>query len=359
LVSEHHYLENANLVGERLCYVVEYRRQWLALLGWSSAAYHVRARDTWIGWNDNQRRGRLHLVANHARFCLLEAAEQYPQLAGRALALKRECLAADWQAAYGHPIVWVESFVDTQLFRSTADKASGWRALDYTAGFWVDCDRDGDLDLYVANGAAGGDVLSKNSFYQNQGDGTFLKLTSGLVLPLISEWGYYDLPVWVDIDNDGWQDLFLVKTGNSRNDLYRSNGGRGFIKVTLDLLVMELDSHWGDAAWADYDNDGDLDVFLTTARGGQSTGPVAQFRNDGLGHFTKMTTNDVGTLVTEQVNTYACCWGDYDNDGWLDLHIANGWDGADLCPDLLCHNNGDGSFTKVTTGSPVTELGAG
>ena len=62
LVSEQHYLENANLVGERLCYGVEYRGQWLALLGWSSAAYHVRARDTWIGWNDNQRRGRLHWV---------------------------------------------------------------------------------------------------------------------------------------------------------------------------------------------------------------------------------------------------------------------------------------------------------
>ena len=232
-------------------------------------------------------------------------------------------------------------------------------ALRSSAGTWVDYDRDGDLDLFVGNGAAGGDVLSKNSFYQNQGDGTFLKLTSGLVLPLINEWGYYDLPVWVDIDNDGWQDLFLVKTGNSRNALYRNNGGRGFIKVTDDPLVMELDSHWGDAAWADYDNDGDLDVFLTTARGGQSTGPVALFRNDGLGHFTKMTTNDVGTLVTEQVNTYACCWGDYDNDGWLDLHIANGWDGADLRPDLLYHNNGDGSFTKVTTGSPVTELGAG
>src|SRR5674476_1437966 len=63
LVSQHHYLENANLVGERLCYVVEYQGQWLALLGWAAAAYHLRARDTWIGWNDNQRRGRLHLVA--------------------------------------------------------------------------------------------------------------------------------------------------------------------------------------------------------------------------------------------------------------------------------------------------------
>ena len=53
LVSQHHYLKNARLVGERLCYVVEYQGQWLALLGWSAAAYHIRARDLWIGWTAN------------------------------------------------------------------------------------------------------------------------------------------------------------------------------------------------------------------------------------------------------------------------------------------------------------------
>src|ERR1051326_623207 len=80
LVSEHHYLKNARLVGERLCYVVEYQGQWLALLGWMAAAYHVRARDIWIGWDSNQRRQRLHLVANNARFCILPAGRPYPNL---------------------------------------------------------------------------------------------------------------------------------------------------------------------------------------------------------------------------------------------------------------------------------------
>src|SRR5664280_3290438 len=135
LVSQHHYLENANLVGERLCYVVEYQGQWLALLGWAAAAYHLRARDTWIGWNDNQRRGRLHLVASNARFCVLGAAAQYPNLASHALALNLARLSTDWQEAYGHPIILVESFADTQLFRGTAYKACGWQALGYTSGF--------------------------------------------------------------------------------------------------------------------------------------------------------------------------------------------------------------------------------
>jgi Domain of unknown function (DUF4338)/DDE_Tnp_1-associated/Transposase DDE domain len=135
LICKHHYLKNAHLVGERLCYVAEYQGQWLALLGWSAAAYHVRARDQWIGWNDNQRRSRLQLVANNARFCVLVAPGQYPNLASRAMALNLACLSSDWQAAYGHPIMLVESFVDEQLFRGTAYKASGWQAAGCTSGF--------------------------------------------------------------------------------------------------------------------------------------------------------------------------------------------------------------------------------
>jgi hypothetical protein len=135
LVSQHHYLKNASLVGERLCYVAEHQGQWLALLGWSAAAYHIRARDQWIGWNDNQRRSRLPLVANNARFCLLTAPGQYPNLASRVLALNQARLSQDWQEVYGHPIVLVESFVDSQLFRGTAYKAAGWQALGLSAGF--------------------------------------------------------------------------------------------------------------------------------------------------------------------------------------------------------------------------------
>jgi hypothetical protein len=107
----------------------------LALLGWSAAAYHIRARDQWIGWNDNQRRARLPLVANNARFCLLSEPGQYPNLATRALALTTARLSQDWLEAYGHPIVLVESFVDTQLFRGTAYKAAGWQAVGYSSGF--------------------------------------------------------------------------------------------------------------------------------------------------------------------------------------------------------------------------------
>jgi hypothetical protein len=135
LVRQHHYLQNARLVGEQLRYVVEVQGQWLALLGWSAAAYHIGARDQWIGWSDNQRRARLPLLANNTRFCLLTAPGQYPNLASRALALNLARLSEDWLAAYGHPILLAESFVDTQLFRGTAYKAAGWQGVGYSAGF--------------------------------------------------------------------------------------------------------------------------------------------------------------------------------------------------------------------------------
>jgi len=134
-VSEHHYLKNANLVGEQLRYVVEYRGRWMALLGWSAAAYHIGARDQWIGWDDNQRRARLRLVANNARFCVLSGPGELPNLPSRAMVMNLARLSADWQQAYGHPIVLAESFVDTQLFRGTAYKVSGWKAVGLSSGF--------------------------------------------------------------------------------------------------------------------------------------------------------------------------------------------------------------------------------
>jgi hypothetical protein len=127
-ISEHHYLKNAHLVGEQLRWVVEYQGRWMALPGGSAAAYPIGARDQWIGWDDNQRRAPLRLVANNARFCVLTGPGELPHLPSRATAMNLARLSADWQQACGHPIVLAESFADAQLFRGTACKASGWKA---------------------------------------------------------------------------------------------------------------------------------------------------------------------------------------------------------------------------------------
>jgi len=135
LMTEHHYLKNATLVGEQLRYIAQYQGQWLGLLGWSAPALHLKARDAWVGWSLEQQRLRLGFLAQNSRFLLLGDRLQIPNLASRALALCCHRLSADWLAAYGHPILAVESFVDSQLFRGTAYKASGWTLLGPTSGF--------------------------------------------------------------------------------------------------------------------------------------------------------------------------------------------------------------------------------
>jgi hypothetical protein len=85
---------------------------------------------------------------------------------------------------------------------------------------------------------------------------------------------------------------------------------------------------------------------------------VALFQNDGSGRFLKMTENDVGPLVTEVANAWSCAWGDFDNDGWLDVIIANGWYQSERRRPLIYRNERDGTFSKVVTGGPVNETGA-
>jgi hypothetical protein len=136
LVRQHHYLKNAQMVGEQLRYVVtDAKGQWLALLGWSAAAMHLKARDQTIEWSDRQREARLPLVAQNSRFVILAQRQQFPNLASRALSLCLQRLSADWQDQYQHPIVMVETFVDRQSYQGTAYKASGWQALGYSSGF--------------------------------------------------------------------------------------------------------------------------------------------------------------------------------------------------------------------------------
>jgi hypothetical protein len=136
LVGRHHYLKSSVLVGEQLRYVVsDDQGRWLALLGWSAPALHLKARDQSIEWTDQQRERRLHLLAQNSRYVILAEREQLPNLASRAMSLCLARLSSDWLQEYGHPIVMVESFVDRQLFRATAYKASGWQALGYSSGF--------------------------------------------------------------------------------------------------------------------------------------------------------------------------------------------------------------------------------
>lgn len=135
LVSEHHYLRDATLVGECLRYVaVTPAGEWIALLGWASASWHLAAREAWLGWSLEQRRRRLRLVAQNARFLILPGVG-CPNLASRVLALCCQRLCGDWQLVHGHGVLLAESFVDPARFLGTCYRAAGWQALGRTKGF--------------------------------------------------------------------------------------------------------------------------------------------------------------------------------------------------------------------------------
>lgn len=145
LICEHHYLHDATMVGRTLRYVAEARGQWVALLGWNSAAYHLKAREEWIGWSTEQRHRRLALVAQNSRFLILPGV-QCPNLASRLLALCVQRLEADWLQAHGHGLLLCESFVDPQRYQGTCYRAAGWQRLGRTGGY-----ARAGKDYYVAH----------------------------------------------------------------------------------------------------------------------------------------------------------------------------------------------------------------
>ena len=133
LMAQHHYLKNAQVVGEHLRYVAEYRGQWLALATWSAPALHIKPRDAFIGWTEEQRRRRLPLLVNNTRLVVLPPGP-YPNLISRFMKLMLEQLSSDWQQTWAPPLALAETFVDPHLYQGTAYKASGWHRLGQSAG---------------------------------------------------------------------------------------------------------------------------------------------------------------------------------------------------------------------------------
>lgn len=134
LLAAHHYLGGVQAVGEQVHYAVsDAQGEWLAVLIFAAAAQHLRPRDQWIGWSDEQRRRRLALVVNNVRF-LLVPERTVPNLGSVVLSRILARLSADWQARYGHPVLVVETFVDPARFQGGVYRASGWTELGLTKG---------------------------------------------------------------------------------------------------------------------------------------------------------------------------------------------------------------------------------
>ena len=147
LLRRHHYLGVWRPVGERLVYIAADKQgQWVGVLIFCAATQYLRHRDQWIGWTQAQRRRRLALVVNNARFLLLPY-RTVPNLGSRVLKLALARLSADWQPQYGHPVLAVESLVDPEQFWGTVYTANGWQELGLQDGWG----RHG-RDYYVKHG---------------------------------------------------------------------------------------------------------------------------------------------------------------------------------------------------------------
>jgi hypothetical protein len=135
LLESRHYLHSARVGGQSLRYIAEVDGQWVALLVFSGAAPHTKARECQIRWTPRQRARRLHLVVNNSRFLVLPDRQRYPNLASRMLGLCLKRLNADWQQQWDHPVVLVESYVDESQYRGTCYRACGFQAVGLTAGY--------------------------------------------------------------------------------------------------------------------------------------------------------------------------------------------------------------------------------
>jgi len=133
LIEQHHYLGYTQPVGEHLKYLVVAEGRPVACLAWSSAPRHLGCRDRFIGWSPVARRRNIHLIATNLRFLILPWVE-VPHLASHLLGRMARVLPGDWEQLYGHPVYFLETFVDPGRFSGTCYRAANWIMLGRTTG---------------------------------------------------------------------------------------------------------------------------------------------------------------------------------------------------------------------------------
>lgn len=203
---------------------------------------------------------------------------------------------------------------------------------------WIDIDNDGDLDLFTVN------FQSDNYLYLNSGSPnyTFTKIDSGAP---VKDGGKFSIQgIWADYNNDRKPDLFIGNAGAENDVLYMNQGSGYFMPTTFADGKSTLGASWGD-----YDNDGDLDLFTAMFLNQKSY----LYVNNGPPNYS-FTRIDTGIVSNDAGNSVGSTWCDIDNDGDLDLFVAN--DGQN---NFLYMNSGfpDYRFTKVTTGVIVNDGG--
>ncbi len=203
---------------------------------------------------------------------------------------------------------------------------------------FVDIDNDGNLDAFVCHDVA------PNVYFQNDGNRGFTFHQGGL--GDVSNGGNYG-SIWVDYDNDGDIDLFIAKCRGGNNpaaidELHRNNGDGTFTNVAEQAGFADYHQSWS-SAWGDFDNDGDMDVMIGASS--SSNGSHKLMRNTGDGTFTNVTAGsgyDTSTMLNIEHVAH-----DFNNDGWVDI----------LSNNRIMVNNGDMTFTPITISTANGPIG--
>ena len=133
LVQEHHYLGFRQIVGNHLKYMAFIGERPVACIGWGSAAWSVKSRESFVGWDKKTKENNLHLVANNTRFLILPWVS-VKCLASKILALNAKRISNDWLDVYHHPLYLLETFVEQNRFKGTCYKAANWVKVGQTKG---------------------------------------------------------------------------------------------------------------------------------------------------------------------------------------------------------------------------------
>ena len=191
----------------------------------------------------------------------------------------------------------------------------------------------GAYDVVVTNisGATTSSVVTLNM------DSTFTKIMSG---PLVTDLEGSVTGNWADYDGDGFADVYVANTGTGRNSLYHNEQGTNFTRVVSAPFQTDFLRSWF-AAWADYDNDGNVDLIAADLNGGVNAQRL--YRNNGNGTFSAVSDP---ALRSDSAPATSPWWFDYDNDGFLDLFAAKGFLNSPA-NDVLFQNQGDGTFRKM------------
>lgn len=228
-------------------------------------------------------------------------------------------------------------------FLKSTDKLITRGGYSETAS-WADFNKDGYLDLYGTNSSP--DLRgTANNLFINNGDGRFTS-ESGNIIALPREDSRS--VNWIDYDNDSDLDIFISNENNTANRLYRNDDG-AFVEV-LDIPVVTDKASSMGSSWGDYDNDGDLDLFVANYNQRSQL-----YRNDGNDIF-----SPVSNAITNEIGySFGSSWGDIDNDGDLDLFVANAFkvNPAEPVQNFLFINQGDGSFIRELNDVVATDLG--